>query len=97
MSLTYQFRLYLNGIESARELISQLEVMIKAEVGGQFELEVLEVVDNLQKAELDGVLVTPTLIMVSPRPGLKITGKYADKLRLKNLISMAKRDDVEKE
>ena len=95
MSLTYRFRLYLNGIESAKDLISQLELMITEQVGSQFELEVLEVIDNLQKAEHDGVLVTPTLIMVSPRPGLKITGKYADTLKLQSLIDMANREDEE--
>lgn len=42
--------------------------------GGRCQIEIVDVLDAPQRAVADGILVTPTLIKLSPAPSVRIIG-----------------------
>lgn len=42
--------------------------------GGRCQIEIVDVLDEPQRAVADGILVTPTLIKLSPAPSIRIIG-----------------------
>ena len=68
-------RLYIaNGTPHSRTAAETLRLLVR-EIGEEdCDLEVVDVMDNPAQAIQDGVLVTPTLIRLSPGPTLRIIG-----------------------
>jgi circadian clock protein KaiB len=72
-------RLYVadNAPNSARA-IANLAAICKQYLGDQFELEIIDVLEQPQRALADGIIVTPSLTKVSPSPLAKIVGNLSD-------------------
>ena len=70
-----KFRLYVaEGAQNSVQAIGNLRAICRSELPGCHEIEVVDVFREPQRALKDGVLMTPTLIKLSPRPSLKIVG-----------------------
>jgi circadian clock protein KaiB len=71
-------RLYLAKNALASRLASaDLRAICKQRFGDAWELEVVDVMDAPQRALADGVLITPTLLKLSPPPFSMIAGNPA--------------------
>ena len=81
----YKFKLYLymSG-ETPPSVVSayNLRVLLDKELKGQYSLEVINVLDNPQRAEEDNILATPTLVKASPPPEKRVVGDLSDKERV---------------
>jgi circadian clock protein KaiB len=72
-------RLYVadSAPNSARAIVN-LAAICKEYLGDQFELEIIDVLEEPQRALADGIIVTPSLTKVSPSPLAKIVGNLSD-------------------
>ena len=70
-----KLRLYVAG-ETARSkhAIANLRNICEAELGGQCQIQIVDVLDNPDLAEKEKVLATPTLVKLLPPPLRRIIG-----------------------
>jgi circadian clock protein KaiB len=73
-------KLYVTGKTSRSErAIVNLKEICENELQGQYELQVIDVLESPQLAEDDKILATPTLIKSLPPPIKRIIGDLSDK------------------
>lgn len=61
------------------------------ELNGQYELEIIDVLEHPQRAEDDKILATPTLIKQLPPPLRRVIGDLSDKEKV--LLGLEVRTD----
>lgn len=72
-------RLYVAGdATNSAGARANLEAIMRSHGFGRFRLEIVDVLREPERAVEDGVLVTPTLIRIAPRPGVRIIGDLSD-------------------
>jgi circadian clock protein KaiB len=75
-----KLRLYVTGRTGhSLHAIRNLEALCKEELEGEYELEVIDVLEHPQLAEDEKILATPTLIKQLPPPIRKIIGDLSDR------------------
>jgi circadian clock protein KaiB len=76
----YVLRLYVTGKTSKAELaIANLKRICDQELRGEYELQVIDVLEQPQMAEDEKILATPTLIKQLPPPLRRVIGDLSDK------------------
>lgn len=76
----YVLRLYVTGKTSKSEIaITNLRRICEQELRGQYELQVIDVLEQPQLAEDEKILATPTLIKKLPPPLRRVIGDLSDK------------------
>lgn len=77
---TYLLKLYVTGQSPrARIAIENLERLCREELAGQYELQIIDVLEHPELAENDRILATPTLIKQLPPPLRRVIGDLSDK------------------
>jgi len=78
--MKYHLRLYITGQTSnSTRAIENLKAMCEREpLAGQYDLEVIDVLEHPNLAEDEKILATPTLIRDLPVPLRKIIGDLSD-------------------
>src|SRR5215218_2666628 len=77
---SFILKLYVTGATPRAETaIANLRRICEQELGGQYQLEIIDVLEHPQLAEDDKVLATPTLIKQLPPPLRKVIGDLSDK------------------
>ena len=72
-------KLYITGQTPISEgPLANLRRICEQELSGQYELDVIDVVERPQLAEDNKILATPTLIKESPPPRRRIVGDLSD-------------------
>lgn len=66
----------------AQIAISNLERICQQELKGQYELEIIDVLEHPQRAEDERILATPTLIKQLPPPLRRVIGDLSDKAKV---------------
>jgi circadian clock protein KaiB len=80
---TYVFRLFVAGHESNSAQARENLARICAEhLPGRCKVEIVDVLTDAASAYDDGVLVTPTLILIAPRPRVTLLGSLNDSRRV---------------
>ena len=76
---SWLLRLYIAG-KTARSLaaISNLHRICKEYLSGQYEIEVVDLLENPQLAEGDQIIAIPTLVRQLPGPIRKVIGDLSD-------------------
>jgi circadian clock protein KaiB len=76
----YLLTLYVTGTSPRANIaIGNLQRICEQELVGQYELEVVDVLENPQRAEDEKILATPTLIKQLPPPLRRVIGDLSDK------------------
>jgi circadian clock protein KaiB len=76
----YLLTLYVTGTSPrAKIAIANLQRLCEHELEGQYELEIVDVLENPQRAEDEKILATPTLIKQLPLPLRRVIGDLSDK------------------
>jgi circadian clock protein KaiB len=75
----FKFRLYTadSTINSA-EALANLTALCDTYLPDRYEIEVIDVLVNPQRALVDQIRMTPTLLKVSPAPAQRITGTLSE-------------------
>lgn len=80
MADQYLLRLFVTGQSArAQQAIANLKRICEDELGGCYELEVIDVLQRPDLAENEKVLATPTLIKSLPPPLRRVIGDLSDK------------------
>lgn len=94
-------RLYITGRTPRSErAIQTLRNICDSEMGGSFQLVIVDVLENPQLAEDEKILATPTVVKELPPPIRRIIGDLTDTDRVLlglDLSPVNKTDDKEKE
>jgi circadian clock protein KaiB len=70
-----QLRLYIaGGAPTSAQAQSNLVELCRQQLPGRHEIEIIDVLREPQRALLDNVVLTPTLMKISPGPQRCITG-----------------------
>ena len=76
----YVLTLYVTGTSPRTKVaIDNLDRICKQELDGRYELEIVDVLENPQRAEDEKILATPTLIKQLPPPLRRVIGDLSDK------------------
>lgn len=76
----YLLTLYVTGTSPrAKIAIANLKRLCENELEGEYELEIVDVLENPQRAEDEKILATPTLIKQLPLPLRRVIGDLSDK------------------
>jgi len=76
----YLLTLYVTGTSPrAKIAIANLQRICEQELAGQYELEIVDVLEHPQRAEDEKILATPTLIKQLPPPLRRVIGDLSDK------------------
>ena len=79
----YLLKLYVAGQSPrARVAIENLERICREELAGQYELQIIDVLEHPELAEDDRIMATPTLIKQLPPPLRRVIGDLSDKERV---------------
>ena len=90
---TYMLRLYVTGTSPrAQVAIANLRRICEQELRGQYELEVIDVLEHPEQAEREKILATPTLIKQLPPPLRRVIGDLSDKDKV--LLGLEVRPDA---
>ena len=82
--MKYQLKLYVTGRTGpSTRAIKNLERILQAQTGDDYELKVIDVLEHPQLAEDEKILATPTLVRALPEPIRKIIG---DLSQLENVL-----------
>jgi circadian clock protein KaiB len=78
-----RFTLYIAG-RTPRSLkaIANLQRIGDASLGGRYQLQVIDVIENPEAAEQQRILTTPTLIKEAPLPARRVTGDLTRSTRV---------------
>ena len=76
---TYRLRLFVAGDETnSRQARENLVRLCEEHLERRYELEIIDVLEDFRPALQDGVLVTPTLLLVAPPPRVMVLGNLSD-------------------
>ena len=76
----YLLRLYVTGrTPRSEQAIANLKSIMEADLGGEYDLEVIDVLERPQLAEDERIVATPTLIKELPPPLRRIIGDLTDR------------------
>ena len=75
----YEFKLYVvGGSENASRAVKDLETILKSKFERQYRLRIIDILDNPNLAEEDGVFATPTVVRTHPAPVRRIVGSLSE-------------------
>lgn len=73
-------RLYVAGRSpNSVRAIAHLKTIIEEHLSGKYQLEIIDAFEQPERVLKDGIIVTPTLVKVSPAPSLKLVGDLSDR------------------
>jgi circadian clock protein KaiB len=75
----YQFRLYVAGtLPNSKQAQQNLQALCDEHLPGRHHIEVVDFLTEPARALDDGVIVTPTLVLLAPGPARTVIGTLAD-------------------
>jgi circadian clock protein KaiB len=86
-------RLYIaGGAPNSMQAIANLESICAQYLKDGHRLEVVDVLEDPRRAMAEGVLVTPSLTKLSPKPVAQVVGNLSDRKRV--LLALGLKPDV---
>lgn len=87
--VTVRMTLFVAGGEAnSRRAKENLTRLSEEELKDGYELDVVDVLDDFKAALVNHVMVTPTLIVAEPSPGVTILGDLRDTTRLRAALGL---------
>ena len=92
----FTLKLYVAGRTPRTErAIMTIRDICDSELGGLYELVVVDVLERPQLAENEKILATPTLVKELPPPLRRVVGDLSDRERVLVGLDLTERDDVD--
>lgn len=74
----FKFRLFTaDGTQNSAQALANLNALCHSHLLGRYEIEVVDVFRDPERARAEGIRMTPTLIKVSPGPPCRIVGSLS--------------------
>lgn len=85
----YVFDLYVAGHTArSRQAARNMEEFCEQNFPGNFSLDIIDVLDDPQRAEEEKIIATPTLVQRSPISGRRIIGVPSDQQSLLQVLGL---------
>lgn len=89
----YHFRLYVSGVTNrSTKAITNLKTICDAHLAGRYELEVIDIYKQPDKAYTEQIVAAPTLVKQLPAPLRRFIGDLSDTQRLLAGLEIHHRD-----
>jgi circadian clock protein KaiB len=83
-------RLYIAGAsQRSTRALALLRSMCEERLAGRYHLEVIDIYQQPERAGQDGIVATPTLLVVQPRQARYFVGESAARSRLEAALDLA--------
>ena len=83
-------RLYIvGGAPNSVQAVANLEAICQEHLKDGYKLEVVDILEDPQRALDEGVLVTPSLAKLSPRPAANVVGNLSDRNKVILALGLA--------
>lgn len=85
-----RLRLYIAGgtLASSRASVN-LAALCERQLPGHVDVDVVDILREPLRAMTEGILVTPTLVRLSPLPVIKIVGDLSDRMAVLHALGLA--------
>lgn len=94
MSAAYVFRLYIaDGAPNSVRALANLYAICRKHFPGSHRIEVIDVLKEPMKALSEAILVTPTLVKVSPAPEQQIIGNLSEEEEVLRALGLPQNDN----
>jgi circadian clock protein KaiB len=85
----YKFRLYVaDNTKNSIQARENLHALCQTHLAGRHEIEIVDVFKEPQRAILEGVRMTPTLLRLAPLPIRRLVGTLADTQRVVETLEL---------
>jgi circadian clock protein KaiB len=89
----YKFRLYVaDDTMNSAQASSNLHALCQTHLSGRHEIEIVDVFKEPQRAILEGIRMTPTLLKMAPLPIRRIVGTLIDTRRVLETLGLGAND-----
>ena len=89
---TYLLRLYIAGMTPlSKDSITNVKRICEEQLSGRYQLEVIDLHQQPQRAKEDEIIAVPTLIRKLPEPLHRIVGDLTDDERVVSALNLPKR------
>lgn len=86
----FVFRLYVAGEAPNSQLaLRNLKVLCQDHYRDDFHIDVVDVLLSPERAWTEGVIVTPTVVRVTPEPGIRIIGNLSNTDQVLSVLGFA--------
>jgi circadian clock protein KaiB len=86
----YKFRLYVaDDTMNSAQATANLQALCQSHLSGRHEIEIVDVFKEPQRAILEGIRMTPTLLRLAPLPVRRIVGTLMDTKRVLETLGLA--------
>lgn len=92
---SYQFKLYIAGATTAGSLraIANFDRIRALYFSGNCQVEIIDICEEPERAVVDRIIATPTLVKDFPPPRFKIVGDLSQRIdQVSELFSLARKD-----
>ncbi len=90
----HQFRLFISGqAGNSLSAIANLRALCAQLLGGDYELQIIDVLEEPELAEREKITVTPTLIKDAPLPARRLIGDLSHTPRVLAGLGLTQLDD----
>lgn len=73
--IMHKLRVYVAGLSpETMKAIDELKELLDEKFQDQYSLEILDLLESLSQAQRDNVIVTPTILRISPLPEKRVIG-----------------------
>jgi circadian clock protein KaiB len=88
----YQLKLFVCGDSASAEAARRIaRAIFEQELGGTGELEIIDMLESPESAELYKIIASPTLLKESPPPERRLIGDLSDRERVLEALGLASR------
>jgi circadian clock protein KaiB len=86
----FKFRLYVaDDTMNSAQAAANLHALCQTHLAGRHEIEILDVFKEPQRAILEGIRMTPTLLKLAPLPVRRIVGTLTDTKRVLETLGLS--------
>jgi circadian clock protein KaiB len=97
-TVRYRFRLYIaGGAPKSHEAIANLYDLCRIHLPDRHVIEIVDVSREQARAMADRVIMTPTLIKLSPAPVRRIVGTLSDRAPVLQALGLWNHDNAQQE
>jgi len=86
--LTWEFRLYIHGdTPRSKKAIAQVERLCGKYLAGRYRVECVDLLKTPERAPMDQILATPTLMKLNPPP-IRVLGDFSDEQQVLEIMGI---------
>lgn len=90
----YHFKLFIAGEElNSRRAKETIKELCETHLKDKYRLEVVDVLEDYQAALENNILLAPTLMIISPKPQVKIIGSLNDTQKVLNALRLKESEE----